>query len=181
VGKALAERGVLATKILLRSVGANYPIAREVLDAGPNPAAPGLNRRIELRLTAVEPLPLQFRVEQPFVSEIMAAPGVQRMEEATAGLTYKVEAAATRQILTNDALAMFGDLMIETQPAAGTYRYTAGSFKQHNAAVLLRKDLQNQGFGEATIIAYINGIRISKAEAVALLKKYPDLAGYVRG
>jgi len=181
LGKALLERGVPATKILLRSVGASYPIARDVLDAAPNPAAPGLNRRMELRLTAIEPLPLQFRVEQPFVSEIMAAPGVQRLEEATAGLSFKVEAAATRQILTNDALAMFGDLMIETQPASGTYRYTAGSFKQYNAAAQLRKDLQNQGFGEAAVVAYINGIRISKAESVALLKKYPDLAGYVRG
>jgi len=181
VGKALAERGVPASKILLRSVGPNYPIARAVLDAAPNPAAPGLNRRIDLRLTATEPLALKLRVEQPFVSEIMDAPGAKRMDEATAGLIYKVEAAITRQILTNDALAMFGDLMIETQPGAGEYRYAAGVFKRHSEAAQLRKEVQSQGFADATVIAYINGIRISKAEAVALLKKYPDLAAYVRG
>ena len=181
VGKALVERGVPAAKILLRSVGPNYPIAREVLEATPNPAAPGLNRRIELKLTAMEPLALKLRVEPPFVSELMAAPGAQRLEEATAGLSYTVEAATTRQILTNDALAMFGELMIETQPAAGTYRYTAGLFKKHSEATQLRKEVQSQGFAEATVIAYLNGIRISKAEAIALLKKYPDLAGYVRG
>jgi hypothetical protein len=165
----------------MRSVGPNYPIAREVLDATPNPAAPGLNRRIDVRLTTIDPLPLKFRVEQTFVSEIMAAPGAQRLDEATAGLYYKGEAAATRQILTNDALAMFGDLMIETQPGTGTYRYTAGFYKQHSEAAQLRKELQSQGFTEAIVISYINGIRISKAEAVALMKKYPDLAGYVRG
>jgi len=181
VGKALLERGIPGAKILMRSVGPNYPIAREVLDATPNPAAPGLNRRIDVRLTTIDPLPLKFRVEQTFVSEIMAAPGAQRLDEATAGLSYKVEAAATRQILTNDALAMFGDLMIETQPGTGTYRYTAGFYKQHSEAAQLRKELQSQGFTEAIVISYINGIRISKAEAVALMKKYPDLAGYVRG
>ncbi|MDO8367196.1 MAG: OmpA family protein [Saprospiraceae bacterium] len=181
IGKALTDRGVPATKILLRSVGPNYPIAREVLDATPNPAAPGLNRRIDLRLTAIEPSALKFRVEQPFVSEIMAAPGAQRLDEATAGLSYTVEAASTRQILTNDALAMFGDLRIETQPGLGAYRYTTGVFKQFSAAAQLRKEVLSQGFADATVVAYINGIRISKAEAVALLKKYPDLAGYVRG
>jgi len=181
VGKALAERGVPANRILLRSVGPNYPIAREVLDATPNPAAPGLNRRIELQLTSLEPLPLRFRIEQPFVSEFMAAPGSKRLEDATTGLSYRVEATTTRQILTNDALAMFAELMIETQPGAGAYRYTAGVFKQHSEAAQLRKELIGQGFPEAIVIAYLNGIRISKAEAVALLKKYPDLAGYVRG
>jgi hypothetical protein len=83
--------------------------------------------------------------------------------------------------MTNDALAMFSDLMIETQPGSGAYRYSAGVLKQHNEAVQLRKELQSQGFAEAAVVAYINGIRITKAEAVALLKKYPDLAGYVRG
>ena len=181
VGKALAERGVMSSKILLRSVGPAYPIAREILGAAPNPAAPGLNRRIELHLTAIEPLAIKFRVEQPFVSEIMAAPGAKRLEEATTGLSYKVEATTTRQILTNDALTMFGDVMIETQPGAGQYQYTTGIFKQYYEAAQLRKEVQNQGFAESIVIAYINGIRISKAEAVALLKKYPDLAAYVRG
>ncbi|MDO8971940.1 MAG: OmpA family protein, partial [Saprospiraceae bacterium] len=181
VGKALSERGIPAEKILLRSAGPDYPIARAVLDAAPNPAAPGLNRRIEVTLTAMESLPLKLRMERPFVSELMTAPGGQRLDEATAGLSYKVEATITRQILTNDALAMFGDLMIETQPRTGNYRYTAGFFKRHSEAAQLRKEVLSQGFTEAVVVAYINGIRISKAEAVALLKKYPDLAGFVRG
>ncbi|MFN0213004.1 MAG: OmpA family protein [Saprospiraceae bacterium] len=181
VGKALVDRGVPTEKVLLRSVGPNYPIAREVLNASPNPAAPGLNRRIELKLTAMEPLAIKLRVEQPFVSDIMAAPGADRLNEATSGLSYKVETAVTRQILTNDALAMFGDLMIETQVGVGNYRYTAGIFKQYSQASQLRKEVQNQGFTESAVIAYLNGIRLTKAEAVALLKKYPDLAGFVRG
>jgi hypothetical protein len=152
-----------------------------VLDAQPNPAAPALNRRMEMSLVAIENLPLKQTIERPLVSEFMAAPGAQRLAEQTNGLSYRVEAATTRQILTNDVISMFGDLMIETQPGSGAYQYTAGIFKQYNEAANLRKDLVNQGFTEAKIIAYINGIRLPKAEAVALLKKYPDLAGYIRG
>lgn len=181
VGKALIERGLPANRILLRSVGPGFPIAREVLDATPNPAAPGLNRRIEMTLISTETLPLQIRVERPFVSEIMAASGTQRLDETLSGLSYKVDVATTRQIMTNDALAMFSDLMIETQPGTGAYRYTAGIYKQYAEAAQLRKELQNQGFADAAVVATLNGIRISKAEAVALLKKYPDLVGYVKG
>ncbi|MBL7809439.1 MAG: PD40 domain-containing protein, partial [Saprospiraceae bacterium] len=181
LGKAMVDRGIPANRVLLRCVGSGYPIAREVLDAQHNPAAPALNRRMEMSLVAVENLPLRQTIERPLVSEFMAAPGAQRLEEQTNGLTYRVEAAITRQILTNDVISMFGDLMIETQPGLGSYQYTAGVFKQYNEAAIMRKDLVNQGFTEAKVIAYINGIRLPKAEAVALLKKYPDLAGYIRG
>lgn len=181
IGKAMTDRGIPANRVLLRCMGAGYPVAREVIDAQPNPAAAGLNRRIEMSLVSMENLPLRQTQERPVISEFMAAPGAQRIEEQTTGLSYRVEAAVTRQILTNDIISMFGDLAIETQPGTGSYRYTAGVFKQFNEAALLRKDLVNQGFTEAKIIAYINGIRLQKAEAVALLKKYPDLAGYIRG
>ena len=133
-----------------------------------------------MNLAAMDNLPLRQTVERPVISELMAAPGAQRLEEQTNGLSYRVEAAVTRQVLTNDIISMFSDLAIETQPGTGSYRYTAGVFKQYNEAALLRKDLVNQGFTESKIIAYVNGIRLPKADAVALLKKYPDLAGFIR-
>lgn len=181
LGKSLLERGIPANRIQLRSVGPAYPIAREVLDAAPNPAAPGLNRRVEISLTSIEPLPFKYRVERSFVSELMAASGAARLDETATGLSYKVDVATTRQIMTNDAIAMFGDLMIETRPGTGAYQYTAGLFKRFAEAAQMRKELQAQGFAEAAVVAYLNGIRISKAEAIALMKKYPDLAGYVKG
>lgn len=182
VGKALTDRGIAAERVVLRSTGSGYPIARNVLDAAPNPAGQKMNRRIDISLvTPVEPLPVEVLVQRPPVSEFMASGAFAAFEQATSGLSYKVEMTTTRQILTSDAQAMFGDLMIETRPGAGTYQYTAGLFKQHSAAAQLRKELQAQGFAEAAVVAYLNGIRIAKAEAVGLVKKWPDLAGYVRG
>ncbi len=182
VGKTLTERGVPAGRIVLRSAGSTYPLARTIIDATVNPAAARLNRRIEISLvTQAEKLPVEVRVQRPEVSELMAASGIKNFDQNTTGVFFKVEIATTRQILTNDALAMFSDLMIESQPGSGAYRYTAGLFRQFDEAAQLKKELQNQGFPEAAVVAYIDGIRITKAEAVGLLKKHPELAGFIRG
>ncbi len=181
-GKVLTERGVPAARVVLLSCGPNYPLARTIIDATPNPAAAAMNRRIEISLATLgEKLPVEVTVQRPEVSELMAAPGAKYFDENAKGLSFRVEVATTRQILTNDALAMFSDLMIESQPGAGSYRYTAGLLKQHDKAAQLKKDLQKQGFAEATVVAFIDGVRVSKAEAVGLLKKYPHLAAYIKG
>lgn len=182
VGKALTDRGISADRVVLRSAGSGYPIARNVLDAAPNPAGQKMNRRIEITLvTPLESLPVEVLVQRPPVSEFMASGAFAAFEQTSIGLTYRVEMIATRQILTSDAQAMFSDLMIETRPNSGTYQYSAGLLKQYTAAAQLRKELLGQGFSEATVVAYLNGLRISKAEAVGLVKKWPDLAAYVRG
>jgi len=181
VGKALTERGIPAGQVLLRSVGAGYSLARNVMDAAPNPVGQRLNRRLEITLvSATEEAPTNAHLTRPPVPEMMAANGAARLDELTKGLAYKVEVATTRQILTNDALVMFADLMIESQPGAGSYRYSAGFLKQYSEAVKLRQELTQQGFEEPFVVAYVHGVRVSKADAVSLVKKYPDLAGYVK-
>ncbi|MCC7506966.1 MAG: PD40 domain-containing protein [Saprospiraceae bacterium] len=181
IGKALSDQGIAPSRIVLRSVGPCYPAARNVLDAAPNPTGQQLNRRIEIVLLTPDGYVPDVRVERPQVSELMASDGTARMDQLNTGLSYKVEAVTTRQILTSDALSMFGDMMIETQPGAGSYRYTAGWVKQYKDAARLAQEIRGQGFTEATVIAYGNGLRISKAEAVGLVKKYPDLAAFVKG
>ncbi|MEO6758324.1 MAG: OmpA family protein, partial [Saprospiraceae bacterium] len=181
VGKALTDRGIPAGQILLRSVGSDFALARNVLDAAPNPSGQKLNRRLEITLvSATDDTPTPVRLERPAVSEIMATPGTATLDQFSKGLAYKVEVATTRQILSNDALSMFSELMIESQPGAGSYRYTAGFLKQFDQAVKLRKELGQQGFEDAFVVAYVNGVRVSKADAVSMVKKYPDLAGYVK-
>lgn len=182
LGKALTDRGVSATGILLRSCGSAYPVARTVLDATPNPIGQHLNRRVEMTLVWKEgQAPFDIRVERPVISELMAAPGGQTFNEQVQGLYYKIEVAATRQLYNSDALSMFPDLMIESQPGTGTYRYSAGLYKSYQKAAQVRLDFQKVEFNDAVVVAYIDGIRVSRAEAVGMLKKYPDLANYIKG
>ncbi len=182
IGKALTERGIASGRILLKSGGPGYPLARNVVDAAPNPVGQRLNRRIELALNNLESnLPVQVSLERPVISPLMQAAGAARFDAFQTGLYYKVETITTRQILNNDALGMFTDAMIETQPGADAYRYTVGLSQQFSVAAALRKEVAGQGFPDALVVAYINGIRVSRAEAVGLLKKYPDLAAFIKG
>ncbi|MFM7154051.1 MAG: hypothetical protein ACKOZV_07980 [Bacteroidota bacterium] len=178
VGKALVEAGVPAVRIHLRCVGASYPLARPILDGAVNPAAVRLNRRAEITLVSAEPLAFPFQLLRPQLPD--PAPGIGRLDEQSKGLVFRVEAAVTRQILTNDAIAMFSDVIIETQPKAGTYRYMAGCVPKFAEAIALKKELADAGFPDTRISAYVNNRPIAKAEAVSLLKKYPELLGYVK-
>lgn len=181
VGKALVDRGVPARRIALKSYGSAYPVARNVIATQPNLLGRSLNRRIEITFAALEgPLPLELTLRRQPVPEEMAVPASFSRDKQTTGLSFKVEAVTARQILTNDALGMFNNLMIESQPGSGSYRYTAGWFRNFNDALALRRELQAQGFSDATVTAYINGIWISRAEAVSLLKKYPDLFQFIK-
>jgi len=181
VGKALTERGLPAARILLKSGGPQYPLARNARGAAPDPEGRRLNRRIEIRIAeAAANLPPALP-KRPEVAADLALNGAARYDEQFAGLSYKVESVVARQLLNNDALAMFGDVVIESQPGSGTFRYMVGFLPRYADAAQLCKELQAQGFATATVVAYLNGLRIGKAEAVGLLKKYPDLAGFIRG
>ncbi len=182
VAKALTERNIDPKRMVLRSAGAGFPLARNVLGASANPEGRRLNRRIELSLTPPVggALPFEVELQRPVVPEDMQASGTARLDEMMAGLCYKVEIAATRQVFTNDALELFDDLLIESQAGSGLYRYSGGLLRNHADAIALRKTALEQGLKDAVITAYINGLPISKADAIGLLKKFPGLTEYIK-
>ncbi|MEQ1746220.1 MAG: OmpA family protein [Saprospiraceae bacterium] len=181
VGKALAVQGIPARNISLKSFGSAYPVARNVLNTLPNPTGQRLNRRIEIWLASpLEPLALDLTVQRQIVPEELAVAGSVPAEDRFDGLTYRVEAVAARQVVTNDALAMFHDLMIESEPESGSYRYSTGFFPSFAEAAAHRRALQGQGFPDALVAAYVDGVRISRSEAAGLTKKHPDLAAFIK-
>lgn len=180
-GKALTERGVPGARVLLRSVGSAYPMARTILEGVENPEGKRLNQRLEPTFTSLEPMPFDVRLERPVVPATMTAEGIKQLDLQTTGLGYRVEVAVTRQLLNNDALSMFGDVMIVSQPGSGLYQYTAGYFKRYEKAAKSSRELRELGFTAARVVAYVNGVSVSKAEAVGLVKKYPDLAAFIKG
>lgn len=180
IGKALLAQGIPAARIQLRSVGAAYPLARTMVDGVLNPVAGKVNHRAEITFTSFDALTFDFQLERPQVGEKTAAAGIAILDQQNNGLSFRVEATTTQQILANDAISMFGDNWIESVAGSGAYQYLAGYFQQFDPAARLMKELQGQGFTDAHVVAYINGRRISKAESVAYLKKYPELRGFIR-
>ncbi|MBL7829098.1 MAG: PD40 domain-containing protein [Saprospiraceae bacterium] len=180
LGKTLVELGVPTDRITLKSVGAAYPLARGIVDGAPNPQAGKINKRAEITFHAQDALGFEFQLQRPQVAEEAAAAGIVRYDRQTQGLNFRILAASTRQILASDAIAMFTDIQIESKVGSGVYDYLVGSYPQFDQAQQVLKEVRDAGFTGAKILAYINNVYISKAEAVGLLKKYPGLAGFIR-
>ena len=175
VGRVLVSRGISATRIQLRSAGAQYPIAKNVIDAEPNVTGRRLNRRVELTLHLPGEERPKVGIERPIVGPVMAAEGAEFFEEMNRGLVYRVEIASTKQILGGDEVMMFGDLLVESGDEPGKYVWSVGMYKTFEAAATLKKDLIGQGFRDAKIVAQVNSIRLTRETAKANLKNYPDL------
>lgn len=80
------------------------------------------------------------------------------------GLVYKVQVGAFRnaipQTLYNDFAPVSGEELTN-----GITRYTAGVFAGRKLADAAKKDIRSLGFSDAFVVAYLNGERISLAEA----------------
>jgi outer membrane protein OmpA-like peptidoglycan-associated protein len=175
VGRVLADRGVANVRILLKSAGSQYPIAKNVLNAEPNIGGRRLNRRVELTLHLPGEMSPKVHIERPIINRIMSAEGAEFFEEMNKGVSYRVQIASTRQILGGDEVMMFGDLLVESSGGSGQYIWSAGLYKTYASANELRNDLTAQGFQDAKIIAALNGVRLTKDAAKILVKSYPDL------
>ncbi len=182
IGRLIGQQGVASERIILRSCGSAYPVALAMVGGQANPAAARLNNRLELKIgTLQEKLPIEVVPELPAVSDLMANPAARQLDTADMGLSFRVEVAVTRQILNDDALGMFDRLLIESAAQSGNYAYTAGLFKDYASAVKLCEELKKAGFPEARVKAFVQGIFVPRAAAVAHLKKWPELGGYIRG
>ena len=53
----------------------------------------------------------------------------------------------------------------------GAYRYTSGHFTTKNEATARQTELQNKGYTDAFIIAFVNGERVSVKQAEEMLRK----------
>jgi hypothetical protein len=83
------------------------------------------------------------------------------------GLVFKVQIGAFRNPPPQDIFKGFAPVRGEnTRP--GWIRYTAGLFNKKDQALLKRNELRTLGYTDAFVVAYLNGKRISMAEAEAM-------------
>ncbi|MCS6928305.1 MAG: OmpA family protein [Saprospiraceae bacterium] len=182
VARALIEYGVPSQRIILQSFGSAYPVAQNALpDGRPVPEGQQLNRRIEFSFVQLgEPLPFRLTLQARPVPPGLEAYGATSLVERSKGLTFRVEMLSARQLVTDDALNMFSDLMVEGELESGLYRYCTGLVRTYAEAVALAREVKAAGFPEPIVWAYIDGVRLTRAEAANLLKQYPALIPYVR-
>ncbi|MBL0049350.1 MAG: PD40 domain-containing protein [Bacteroidetes bacterium] len=85
------------------------------------------------------------------------------------GIIFKVQIGAFRNPIPQDLFKGFDPISGETS-ATGITRYTAGYFKNFEAANGAKREINTIGYKDAFVVAFCNGKRISIPEATAMIR-----------
>ncbi len=177
VADFLVAAGLSPNRILVRTVGDNYPVAKALTKTSP---ARRFNRRIDISLIGLEDVPVEIVIKKPPVSEALRLPEGEAYFKLLTGLNYRVELARAEQLFPADVQLSDPHATIEKNMETQVYYFTAGLLRSYTAAQTLLRQMQEQGFQHARIIPYLNGIRLSRDEALAYLDLYPELQKWLQ-
>jgi outer membrane protein OmpA-like peptidoglycan-associated protein len=175
VADYLAKKGIARSRMFAKGCGAYYPIANSSDGLLTNPAVSRLNRRIEIHVFHAEEQPLILTMDDPLVPESLRDERGMRFDRLQEGLVYRVQIAETGHLYQHEIFDDHTDAMVDFQPAGNTYRYLIGMETNYNDVVVVRDALRGKGFPEAFIVPYVNGVQLSKSEALRYAAEYPDL------
>jgi outer membrane protein OmpA-like peptidoglycan-associated protein len=179
IAKYLIDNGLRNENVLIKSVGSSYPIAKTNLNGTPNPAGVKMNRRVDVGIANITTEPIKVISDAPVVSQFMVESVGEKLNIHYKGLSYKIQVQATKRIFDNDVLAKQGDAMMEAVGTEGVYQYTVGLFTDFISAEKMRKDVQKEGFKDAFIVPFVDGVRLNNDDAKRFAVKYGDLKNYL--
>ncbi len=179
VAEYLVSIGVIGSNIVIKGCGANYQIALNDLESGPNPTGQRLNRRIDLTFLNDTGLPVRIKFKEPIVSKHMANDNGIYYQQSVKGLSYKIQIASIKQMYNGNILTTYLDSMVETSPDSDTYKYTVGLFQTFFAAEQMRRELAKHGVTDAFVVPYINGLRVDMGASKIYSSAYPDLINFI--
>lgn len=175
----LVSLGTKASSIFLKGLGGNYPLAKHELNGKLNPTAQFYNRRIDLRMHNLQQLPLEVRYDIPEVSSTIASDAAKQYYNLIKGLSYRVQFTATDQLFKGDLIGKYEDPCVEKNPGTIDYFYCSGIFSSFEGALRHLGSIKKEGFEEAKIVAYMDGLRLESSQIdEQLLVAYPDLNKY---
>ncbi|TVR40322.1 MAG: N-acetylmuramoyl-L-alanine amidase [Bacteroidia bacterium] len=116
--------------------------------------------------------------EKPKPTEAAAAPGASDNQSQTAAsiqngtrINFRVQFMSTSRKADNNAPAFQGLVNVSHYFHEGMYKYTVGNVSSLEEASKIQKEMQEAGFHDAFVVAFIDDERISPSEAIRLLNK----------
>jgi outer membrane protein OmpA-like peptidoglycan-associated protein len=180
ISEYLKEKGISEKRIMLRGFGANYPLVSLENSAQAGNLAERLNRRLEVKITNIENLPVKIEYNDPVVADFLKDPAVELYKTVNNGLSYRVFIARVGQMYQNEVLNSYQDAMIEKKYGGKTYFYTVGLYKNYFDAQDVLKELKKDNIQEASIIPYIDGEQMDTKKLMEFATQYPDLVNYLQ-
>ncbi len=105
--------------------------------------------------------------DQPIYSKLLPIP---MNPELPKGLIFQVQVGAFRNKIPQDLFGDFAPIMGEKLDN-GITRYRAGIFKQYRNALEAKTKIRARGYSDAFVVAYIDGERLTGAQAQDILRQ----------
>ncbi|MEM6724520.1 MAG: OmpA family protein [Bacteroidota bacterium] len=170
----LIQKGIAADRLLVQSYGDQFPIAEE-RGGESEPIAESLNRRIDIRFRNMEFADFKVDYQVPLVSSLMASDRAEQLDAKLEGLHYRVQLAAATRRIEDPVLASGPIAYIERSMDNDYMNYCLGILSDYTVAEILKNTIQAAGYQDAFIVPYVDGIRLSREEAIDYSAEYPDL------
>lgn len=182
LSKELIANGAKNKQLWIRGCGQNYPIANnQNFDGSPNLIANKMNRRINIEVYNINHLKDQviINIIEPKVSSVMQNKAYERYQNFLKGLSYKIQVTETSTLFNHPIFTQFSDATTEKHPEDVTVKYMLGLEKTFEKTKRILDQVVQQGFSDAKIIPYVNGIRMTEDQAQVLFTEYPDLKKFL--
>jgi len=140
-----------------------------------------MNRRINIEVYNVNHLKDQVSINmiEPKVSSVMQNKAYERYQTFLKGLSYKVQVTETSTLFNHPIFTQFPDATTEKHPLDVNVKYMLGLEKTFEKVNQIFNQVVRQGFPDAKIIPYANGIRMTEDQAQVLFTEYPDLKKFL--
>ncbi|MEO1435342.1 MAG: OmpA family protein [Bacteroidota bacterium] len=170
----LIQKGIASNRIMVQSYGDQFPIAEE-RGGESEPIAESLNRRVDIRFRNMEFADFKVDYQVPLVSSLMASDRADQLNEKLEGLHYRVQLLAATRRFEDPIMASGPVAYIERSMDNDYMKYCLGILSDYTTADALRNTIQASGYPDAYVVPYVNGIRLSREEAIDYSAEFPDL------
>jgi hypothetical protein len=177
----LVKKGIARSRILLKGYGPSFPLVTLPEGTTNTSLYKRLNHRIEITLHDYETEPVIIHMEKIPVPDNMVDARGQKFMAMRHGMYYSVQLVTITQILQNPNLESLDEMYIDVDNAQGNYHYMTGMIPTFIEADALKQKMIADGFPDAQVIAYLDGMRIKLSDIPALAPSYPDLLLYQQG
>ena len=123
---------------------------------------------------------MRIEYELPEFMESMRDVKLENFYDREKGLAYRIQFVSLDQLYKGDLIGKYPDSFIEKYPDSKDYAYCSGLFKTFNEALDHLSNIRKEGFNDARIIPYLDGIRLESSDlGDGFLQDYPDLRNYM--
>ncbi|MBC7885665.1 MAG: PD40 domain-containing protein [Saprospiraceae bacterium] len=180
VAERLIAGGISPHRILMQGGGANFPLAKPLINSIPSTLADKTNRRIDVIVLASPELNLKVTQDEPAVAQQFRDTLWDKFNQLNKGVTFRVRFSKVSQMLKSDVFGLRNDAIVEKKASDDQYTYTMGNYSVYNEARLLKGALIRYGMPDAVIIPYYKGIMLEPAKIKSLSAAFPELETYLK-